>query len=71
MAKNEEQPLYRVLARSFIGNSIVEEGAEVVYHGEPGSNLEPLNDVAERAKAGRKPRPRVVHATADGPSDLA
>jgi hypothetical protein len=31
---------YRVTKKSFINNTIVEEGEEVEYSGEPGSNLE-------------------------------
>ncbi|MEN9709576.1 hypothetical protein [Caudoviricetes sp.] len=34
---------YRVKERSFINNSIVEEGEIVEYSGRPGSNLEPLS----------------------------
>lgn len=53
MAREPEEPRYRVLAKSFINNGIVEEGAEVVFHGEPGENLEPLNDAAVKAKTER------------------
>lgn len=45
-----EKARYRVLRLSFIGNQLLEEGAEVQYDGEPGSNLEPLNDAAKAAK---------------------
>lgn len=43
---SEEKAKYRVLRLSFIGNQLLEEGAEVEYGGEPGTNLEPLNDAA-------------------------
>jgi hypothetical protein len=33
---------YRVKERSFINNTIVEEGEIVEYAGRPGSNLEPI-----------------------------
>jgi hypothetical protein len=35
---------YRVLVRSFINNSIREEGEIVEYDGKPGSNLEPVGE---------------------------
>lgn len=34
---------YRVKERSFINNTIVEEGEIVEYSGRPGSNLEPVS----------------------------
>lgn len=43
---------YRVLAKSFINNSIVEEGDVVEYDGKPGSNLELVK--AEAAPAPKK-----------------
>ncbi|WP_313021299.1 hypothetical protein [Atlantibacter hermannii] len=46
----QEKAKYRVLRLSFIGNQLLDEGAEVEYDGEPGSALEPLNDAAEAAK---------------------
>ncbi len=46
----QEKATYRVLRLSFIGNQLLDEGAEVEYDGEPGSALEPLNDAAEAAK---------------------
>lgn len=36
-------PKYRVLAKSFIDNRLVEEGTIVDYDGQPGENLEPLD----------------------------
>lgn len=35
---------YRVLAKSFIGNGIREEGDIVEFDGKPGSNLELIQD---------------------------
>lgn len=46
---SEEKAKYRVLRLSFIGNQLLEEGAEVEYDGEPGTNLHPLNDAAVTA----------------------
>lgn len=46
----QEKAKYRVLRLSFIGNQLLDEGAEVEYDGEPGSALEPINDAAEAAK---------------------
>jgi hypothetical protein len=43
-------PKYRVTERSFINNSLVEEGATVEYDGVPGPNLEPINNEAIAAK---------------------
>lgn len=40
---------YRVLAKSFIGNTLVEEGTVVDYDGEPGPNLEPMDKQATKA----------------------
>lgn len=40
---------YRVVERSFINNTIAEEGEVVEYDGEAGPNLEPVK--AERKKA--------------------
>ncbi len=42
-------PKYRVLAKSFINNTIVVEGDVVDFDGNPGSNLEPY-------EPGQKPR---------------
>lgn len=43
-------PRYRVLATSYIGDRLCEPGQEVDYDGLPGSNLEPLDKAAEKAK---------------------
>lgn len=37
-------PKYRVLAKSFINNTIVEPGEVVEYDGKAGSNLEAVED---------------------------
>lgn len=55
---------YRVLAKSFINNSIVEEGDVVEYDGKPGSNLELVQDEAAPAK-GKAKKPAAVPADAD------
>lgn len=47
---------YRVLQKSFINNSIVEEGAVVEYDGEAGPNLEPIDPpVDDDSKTAAKP----------------
>ena len=40
---------YRVKTKSFIGNTVVEEGAVVDYEGLPGDNLEAIDEEAEQA----------------------
>lgn len=47
---SQEKARYRITRLSFIGNQLLDEGAEVEYDGEPGSALEPLNDAAKAAK---------------------
>lgn len=47
---SQEKAKYRILRLSFIGNQLLDEGAEVEYDGEPGSALEPINDAAKAAK---------------------
>lgn len=42
-------PKFRVLTKSFIGNSLLEEGAIVDFDGVPGPNLEPLDAPAQTA----------------------
>lgn len=44
-------PRYRVNTRSFINDMLIEEGGEVEYNGIPGSNLDPIDAAAKRAKA--------------------
>lgn len=57
---------YRVLSKSFINNSIQEEGAIVEYDGKPGSNLELVEDKPEPQKGkGKK------GAVASAPDDAA
>lgn len=41
-------PKYRVLAKSFIHNTIVEEGEVVEYDGRPGSNLELIEEAKQK-----------------------
>lgn len=40
---------YRVLTKSFIGNTIVEEGTVIDFDGVPSDNLEPMDKAAESA----------------------
>lgn len=40
---------YRVLTKSFIGNSLVDEGAVIDFDGVPSDNLEPLDPPAQAA----------------------
>jgi len=47
---SQEKARYRITRLSFIGNQLLDQGAEVEYDGEPGSALEPLNDAAKAAK---------------------
>lgn len=47
-------PKYKVLAKSFINNSIVEEGDIVDYDGKPGSNLELVEGDKPKGKGGKK-----------------
>lgn len=42
---------YKVLAKSFINNSIVNPGDEVEYDGVPGKALEPVDEAAKAAAA--------------------
>lgn len=42
---------YRVLTKSFIGNSLVEEGAVIDYDGVPSDNLEAMDKPAATAVA--------------------
>jgi hypothetical protein len=41
-------PKFRVLEKSFIDNSIAEEGKIVEYDGVPGKNLEPVDAAGEK-----------------------
>jgi hypothetical protein len=43
---------YRVKEKSFIGNVLLEAGAEIDYDGIPSANLEPLDGAAKKAQAG-------------------
>lgn len=57
-----EAPRYRVNTLSWIVDTLVAEGKTITFHGEPGSNLDPLNAAAEAAVAkvgGHRPRPDV------------
>lgn len=56
---------YRVLTKSFINNSIQEEGAIVEYDGKAGSNLELVEDKPEPKAKGKK------GAVASAPDDAA
>ena len=50
-----EPARYRVVQPSYIGEAMRQEGEVVFYDGEPGENLEPLNDAATAAKAAARP----------------
>ncbi|MFS7884318.1 hypothetical protein ACEPPC_20375 [Cronobacter malonaticus] len=70
----QEKAKYRILRLSFIGNQLLDEGAEIEYDGEPGSALQPLNDAAKAAKkkAEQKAEQKRGKATAaDGPAPVA
>ncbi|ELY6326582.1 hypothetical protein [Cronobacter malonaticus] len=70
----QEKAKYRILRLSFIGNQLLDEGAEIEYDGEPGSALEPLNDAAKAAKkkAEQKAEQKRGKSTAaDGPAPVA
>ncbi|ELY2514908.1 hypothetical protein SMB84_003503 [Cronobacter malonaticus] len=70
----QEKAKYRILRLSFIGNQLLDEGAEIEYDGEPGSALEPLNDAAKSAKkkAEQKAEQKRGKSTAaDGPAPVA
>ncbi len=45
---------YRVKEKSFVGNVLLEAGAEIDYDGIPSANLEPLDGAAKKAAAGGK-----------------
>ena len=47
-------PKYKVLAKSFINNSIVEEGDVVEYDGKPGSSLELVEGDKPKKGGGKK-----------------
>lgn len=55
---------YRVLTKSYINNSIVEEGAVVEYDGKPGSNLELIEDEVSPQK-GKAKKSATVPASDD------
>ncbi|WP_158010817.1 hypothetical protein [Tardibacter chloracetimidivorans] len=48
---------YRVLKKSFIGNTIVEEGAIVDFNGQPGSNLEAIEETKAKPEPKAKTEP--------------
>lgn len=56
-------PQYKVLAKSFINNSIAEEGDIVEFSGKAGSNLELIEDDKPKAK----PKAKRGDAAADVP----
>lgn len=59
---------YRVLQKSFIGNSIVEEGEIVEYHGKPGSNLKRLDAPAKKTATAPEAEP-AAEAEAPGAAE--
>ena len=54
---------YRVLVKSYINHSIVEEGAIVEYDGEPAENLEPIDRPVVEVAAARE---KVARRSRDG-----
>lgn len=44
---------YRVLTKSFINNTIAEEGDIVEYEGKPGTNLELIEETKPSGKPGK------------------
>lgn len=57
-------PRYRVLAKSFINNAIVNEGDIVDYDGIPGANLEPYAPAAKaRGKGAAATEPEAQSAS--------
>lgn len=61
MENRNEAPRFRVLELSWIDGDLQASGKEIVYRGNPGSNLEPLNAAAVAAveKYGRRQRPDI------------
>ena len=53
-------PQYRVKVRSFINNTIVEEGQIVEYEGKPGSNLVLIDKPKAQAGRYQKAQSKVV-----------
>ncbi|WP_288080815.1 hypothetical protein [Pseudomonas sp.] len=52
-------PLVKVLTKSFIGNSIREEGEVIEYEGKLGSNLELVKPASKAKAKGEKPEAAV------------
>lgn len=50
-------PRYRVLTKSFINNTIHEEGAVIDYDGKPGSNLKPVRGKDADVPGAKQPAP--------------
>lgn len=67
---SKEKAKYRITRLSFIGNQLLDEGAVVEYDGEPGSNLEPLNDAA-KAAAKKAEQKRGKNTAPSGPAPVA
>ena len=55
-----ETPRYKLRAVAWIHNDLQPAGTEVEYEGEPGYNLEPMNDAAKAMYAKYKPQPEGV-----------
>lgn len=66
---SQEKARYRIQRLSFIGNQLLDEGAEVEYEGEPGSALEPLNEAAKAAK--KKAEKMRGKSAGDNPAPVA
>ncbi|TXH12892.1 MAG: hypothetical protein E6R03_12195 [Hyphomicrobiaceae bacterium] len=58
---------YKALGRAFINDVLVEAGTEIEFDGEPGDNLEPVDDAAHDAvEVARKRRSEKAAALATG-----
>jgi hypothetical protein len=57
---------YRVLAKSFIGNALREEGDVVEYDGKPGSNLELIQEEKPSKGKGKQEAAEKVSEEASG-----
>jgi hypothetical protein len=59
-------PKYEVTKLSYVGNSLVEPGTVVEYHGKPGSNLKPIVEAEpELAEPAPAIKPKKAKAVVD------
>ena len=62
-------PKYRVLAKSYIGNTIREVGEVVEYDGKPGRALELIEDTKPEVKAKGKGKAAAAPEASEGAGD--